>query len=374
MDDDELAAFETAGLYDPAAANALERRELLEHFVELGIPLEAILACRDDGSIHAVAADLLIGPGPGALSLHDVARELGADVQAVEQIWRAAGFAPIGLDTPTLGPADVKTFAAFLAGERLLGKDAALEFTRALGASIARIAESAVAVFLTEVEAPLVASHPSERDMAIASEMGVRTVLALQPAIDGLFRQHLRDAIDRFRVVDTDRSSGTAQLAVGFVDLVGFTPIADVLPSRELAGLIADFEARSQDAITDHGGRLVKLIGDEVMYVALNSHDAVEIALTLVEVFAAPGDVTPRGGVASGDVLVRSGDYFGPVVNRASRVADLAIPNEILTTEGVRDEAVAAGSDAVFVPAGRRQLKGFADALQLYSVEREPGP
>jgi class 3 adenylate cyclase len=56
---------------------------------------------------------------------------------------------------------------------------------------------------------------------------------------------------------------------------------------------------------------------------------ACDIALTLVERFAGDDGVTPRGAVAAGEVLIRHGDYYGPTVNLAARIAELAAPAEI---------------------------------------------
>lgn len=371
VDDETWARYEAAGLYDPAADGAAERRELLEFFAARDVGVEQVRHSADEGRIAAAAADAPLAPGPSSISIRDVATRLGTDIEAVARVWRASGFAPVDVDCKFLRPSDAEVFAVFLSGEELLGAEATLELTRVLGGALARIAESAIALFLRQVEAPFEDTHPTERQQAEATESSVQTVLSLQPVIDGLFRHHLREAILRFRIAETDKRTGTAHLAIGFVDLVGFTPISAALDAPELSALIADFEARSQDAVTQFGGRLVKLIGDEIMYVALDARSAVEIALTLVREFDTVENVTPRGGVASGDVLVRSGDYYGSVVNLASRVADLAIPDEILTTDAVRIEAESLAVPAAFVPAGRRVLKGFVEPVQLFSAQEE---
>ena len=64
---------------------------------------------------------------------------------------------------------------------------------------------------------------------------------------------------------------------------------------------------------------------------------------------------------------IRGGDYYGPVVNLASRAADLAVPYEILVTEPVVESA---GRAYRFEPAGRRALKGFAEPVVLASLSR----
>ena len=66
-----------------------------------------------------------------------------------------------------------------------------------------------------------------------------------------------------------------------------------------------------------------------------------------------------------GDVITRHGDYYGPVVNLASRLADLAVPGEVLVDA---DTARSATGSFEFREAGRRLLKGFDDPIEVYSV------
>lgn len=67
--------------------------------------------------------------------------------------------------------------------------------------------------------------------------------------------------------------------------------------------------------------------------------------------------------------MIRGGDYYGAVVNLASRAADLAVPCEILVTADVRDE-VAAAADLRAEGAGRRLLRGFDEPVAFWSVTR----
>ena len=69
-----------------------------------------------------------------------------------------------------------------------------------------------------------------------------------------------------------------------------------------------------------------------------------------------------------GEVLVRAGDYYGPEVNLAARLADEAVPLEILATSALREAADGAG--LAFEPGGRRMLQGFDEAVAVWSVER----
>src|SRR5207244_1836684 len=116
----------------------------------------------------------------------------------------------------------------------------------------------------------------------------------------------------------------TVDLAVGFADLAGYTELAQGLDEHELSELLAGFETLAYDTAAEHNGRIVKTIGDEVMFVGAPRNVAM-IALVLAERATADAVVPDvRVGVACGTVLARDGDYYGPVVNLASRITGRA--------------------------------------------------
>jgi adenylate cyclase len=249
------------------------------------------------------------------------------------------------------------------------------QFTRVIGSALARIAEAAVSLFLSEIETPLVEAQGDELALAQAQVEAVEALNLLPRCMDTLFRAHMEAAIDHNRAARAGATSRvTVVLAVGFVDLVGFTPFSQRVTVGELGTAIDEFEGAAHDLVAAHGGRVVKLIGDEVMFVALEPVAACEIGMALLEHFgAADSSVTPRGGIAAGEVLMRGGDYYGPVVNLASRVADLAVPREILVTTEVRERAIGAPDSMTFQPAGRRMLKGFDDPVELFALGGQAG-
>ena len=81
--------------------------------------------------------------------------------------------------------------------------------------------------------------------------------------------------------------------------------------------------------------------------------------------------IEPRGGVCFGDVIARHGDYYGKVVNLASRLAELAIPGEVLVDS---DTAASASGSIAFRPAGYRLLKGFDNPIEVFSLDTESSP
>jgi adenylate cyclase len=80
-----------------------------------------------------------------------------------------------------------------------------------------------------------------------------------------LIREHLNLSIDRHRqsVEQGGYSDGMVSMAVGFVDLVGFTTRSGSMSAKELGALVSKFETLALDTVSLLGGRLVKFIGSE---------------------------------------------------------------------------------------------------------------
>ena len=233
-----------------------------------------------------------------------------------------------------------------------------------MGVAMARVSQATVSLFLVNTAEQL--RQRPEAEQRAAYEVAGASFNTLPPVLDRLFRLHALRAVGRWRQQRAIGGRYDVQLlAVGFVDLVGFTEQTRDLPPERLANLITRFEMDAYEAVTGSGGEVVKLIGDEVMYVADSAEAASLVALALRDAFA-DGEVTPRGGIAFGSVLARGGDFYGPVVNVASRLTGLAVPGEVLVTTELRDAA--ASRDLSFNVAGRRLLKGFVDPIETFAL------
>jgi adenylate cyclase len=364
MDADDYAA---AGLYDPAAPDAAERLHLLEYLAARGMTIPEMLAAEERQALHAAASDARIRPGR-RMTAQEVADAVGIPVELLEKVTLSAG---VALAPDDYRSSDVDTFRLFAGGQAIFGEEQLLQFTRVVGSAMARVAEAALLLFLVNVESPLQREGAGPTALAEAADLGVDSLDAVPQVMDGLFRLHIQAAIHRQRQAGRAQGGGPDQfeLAIGFVDLVGYTPLTEGLAPDELAGFVERFETQANEIVATGGGRVVKHIGDEVMFVVVEPVAGCEIALRLVEAFGAAGGVEPHAGVDFGAVIARGGDYYGSVVNLASRMASLAVPGEVLVTERLR---AAAGSDAAleFEPAGRRQLKGFRHPVPLWSVGR----
>jgi hypothetical protein len=79
---------------------------------------------------------------------------------------------------------------------------------------------------------------------------------------------------------------------------------------------------------------VVKMIGDEVMFVTDTVADAARIGLDLADAYADDDLLSDvRVGLASGPVLSRDGDYFGPTVNLAHRIVNIGNPGTVLMSD-----------------------------------------
>jgi adenylate cyclase len=360
------ADFEAAGLYDPGAPDAADRLALLVWLSGQGISIPRMIAV--GRSILTLAGDLAVRPGE-RMTLAEAAKRAGVSPELVARARVASGLAPVTPEEAAFTLGDVESFVNFAAAAAIFGEKAMLQFIRVVGASVARIAEAAIALFIVNVELPARESHTSSVALAQANLAATQSLAILAPTMETFLRAHLEAAAQRQRNArgSVDRGDIVA-VTIGFVDLVGFTPLARRLSASELGTLVERFEGLASDVTVTRNGRLVKHVGDAVMFVAPRADVACDIALTLIEQFAPDDIVRPRGGLASGEVLMRGGDYYGPIVNLASRIGDLAVPREILVTSAVVEAA--SGGAYRFESAGKRMLKGVDEPQAVYAASR----
>ena len=336
-----LARYEAAGLYEPGAPGAADRLALLEYLEAAGGTVEQMVEFEALGRLPSLAGLLRRRRGRTLLTPRAVAEQGRFDLEAMAAVWRASGFPAFDPDEPLLTPADVDTFRAFVDGTELFGEDALLQFTRVMGAALASIADAAMASFGLNLVASLAESGASELEYARATANATGALLEGVPqAMATMFLHHVETAVQRFTMTRTGPGAEVAQLAVGFLDLEGSTSLMQQLSARDAGVAISDFEGRAAAEIAERGGRLVKTLGDEVMFVTTDAAAACEVALELCDyVTAHPVLLGLRGGLAAGECVRGYGDYYGPVVTVAARAVKRAAPGTVLVTREVRDLA-----------------------------------
>jgi adenylate cyclase len=261
------------------------------------------------------------------LTSGDVAREANIELDDARRLWRALGFPPVPDDARVFARADVEIVAAIrdLLARHRLEPAALFQLTRLTGRSLARIADAQIGA--TDQWLPEGMNDPA----AVAG-----FAAELERLLGYAWRRHLLAALLRRAVTP---GAAEAATAVGFADLVGFTTLSQVLDATELAALVDRFEAIAYEHIPERGGRIVKMIGDEVMFSVDDGVAAAEIALGLADAHARDPDLPAvRVGVARGPVLAWDGDVFGPTVNLASRLVNVARPGTVLVDDALGAE------------------------------------
>jgi len=307
--------------------------------------------------------------GPRRYTRRQVAELAGMPAERTQRLWRALGFADVPDDDPAFTDADVTALARLsaLIDSGFVDPGAEASIARAMGQSLSRLAD-----WQTDMLAALVTPAPgAERTREQVEADVVRSAEQLLPLMrelqDYVWRRHLAANAGRLFLAapgDVDRR----ELAVGFADLVGYTSRSRGMGGRELGAMVEDFEGLAADVIARHRGRVVKTVGDGVLFTCAEPVEAVEIALRLPEEWTAADRPPLRVGAASGTVLTRLGDVYSPVVNLASRLTSLARPSTVLVDEalarqlrGVREYRVR--------PLRRVSVRGYDD-LRPWLVRR----
>lgn len=264
---------------------------------------------------------------PPTLRRSDVADQAGIDTDQASRWWRALGFAEVGDDEQAFREADVNVVRELgrLVDAEVLDDDDVLRMARLMSTTFSRLVDAQLDL-LDQVLATVAPDLPYDDRLRGAANVDFDVVSFLEESMTYVWRRHLLGAIgNRLTVdrVDTEK-------AVVFADLSGFSRLSRTASSDELTRVIDTFEADAFDVVSTHAGRVVKLIGDEVMFVVDDFDVAVDAALDLVTRLAdAPGMPPVHCGIAYGPTITVGGDVFGLTVNLASRLTSIARPGSI---------------------------------------------
>ena len=347
-------------IYDPAAPGAAELLAFIREAIDLGISVEDIVQF---GPSFALAKQML-RPGE-SIDLAEAARRAGIDVDLATRIYRACGLVIPAEGASTLTDEDVEILAAFAAGAQIFGEEMILQMVRVIGASSARIAETAVSQFAVSLAALNAEQPVTEIDIARWNRSTISLLPVVVRTIDILIRRHI-EARSRPNI-EFAKWSGidTINRAIGFCDLVGYTTFSSDIPPPDLDTAIGAFGRTASDIVVESGGSVVKLIGDEVMFVAPDGAVGCSIALSLAERFVGD-ELLPevRVGIAAGEIVLREGDYYGTVVNLAARIVKQAPPGTVLAPASFRESV----AGFTYEDAGKHDLKGFDEDVALVVV------
>jgi hypothetical protein len=360
--------WQEAGLYDPSAPDAMVRLGLLEYLASEGCTLEEMQLTNARGRLFALAGDRRIRPIVGLLSLREAAARLEAEPALLARAWRTFGLPDNGIDAPLLTDADVSMLGTFLDVRAFLGEEVALGVARVSGAAIARITEAESSAMRAGMQGAVdVGVTGDELVTAKAYSAVTQLVPRVGQMLDALHRQHLEATRMHFENIDQVHEDRTAfRCGVGFADLSGFTKLSQQLTLAELSQVLTIFEETATDTIHARGGRIVKFLGDAVMWVSAEAEQLAAIGTDLVtHPRAVMAGIDVRAGLAYGKVLAQDGDYFGTPVNLAARLVGIAEPGQVLASGELLEVL---GPRWLAVPEVAQVLRGFDDPITPYAI------
>jgi adenylate cyclase len=263
----------------------------------------------------------------------EVADSAGVSLGAARRLWRALGFPDAGED-PAFTDADLDalTLVAKLTSGDVVDFDTALRLTRAVGQTVARLADWQVATLAERVENVEAGDDASGSRLLTAFQMAHEVEPTFERLLVYAWRRHLAAAVTRVEALGAaEEELLTVNLTVGFADLVSFTRLSNGLDVGTLGFLVESFESKAADLVAGLGGRVIKTLGDSVLFVTENATAGVETALQIVDAMSAEeGLPDVRVGLATGPVVTRLGDVFGSPVNLAARLTAVARRNRVI--------------------------------------------
>jgi class 3 adenylate cyclase len=368
------------GRFDPGDVH---RIRLLNAFEKAGVPLDALIAASDAGTISLRYYDRL-HPPPAALSgrtYAEFARSLGHRQGLLTRAFAAFGLAEPEADA-ALGAEDeallIELVDIVVATSQ---PDLALRAIRLFGEGARRAADGALGVYGEAVGGSAETLQGLPVDAVFETSLQPWARFAQKSTALGawLMTRHMSRAIDEYSVTSTERileEGGFVPArqgpppAVAFVDLSGFTRLTEERGDEEAAAIALRLDDVATDAVRPHNGRVVKLLGDGVLIWFPDTAAAVAATLDLLAALPAAGLPTGHAGIAAGSLIIRDNDVFGRTVNLAARIADVAPDGHAYLPAAVAEPLGKSPAWAI-EPVDAALLQGIG-RVDLVRVQRRP--
>jgi len=360
--------FEAEGLLDDIEGEARDARlTLLRELAAEGVPLQELRDAVNAGRLALLPVErALAGPGR-RYTAREIAEIAEIDLEQLRRFSAALGVPYADPDEPRGTEADLEAARRMKAfRDAGLPEEGMLQVARTIGMGTARIAEANRELVIKTLAQP----GDSERDLALRFAAAADFMMPLVgPTIVHALQANMLEQIRRDVIGAADLASGelrgTANLTVCFADLVEFTRLGEEIPAEQL-GLVAGRLEEMASAVAEPPVRLVKTIGDAVMFVSPEPEPMLAASLALIAAAEAEGDEFPllRAGLACGAVLPQSGDYYGRPVNLSSRITGVARPGSVVVDSTVKEAA--GEDDFTYTYIGERRLKGIDSKVKLF--------
>ena len=301
----------------------------------------------------------ILGEHP-SLTSDAVAEAAGVSVQEARRLWRALGFPNAG-DEAAFTDADRVALSTMVGavGDGAIDFDTAVRLTRAVGQTMARLADWQVATLSARVEQLEAGDEATGSRVGSALRLIDQVGVPFEQLLVYAWRRHLAAAVARVEALGAnDADLHTTQVTVGFADLVRFTALSNELDEDKIGDLVEIFESRCADVVAAHGGRVIKTLGDSVLFIAEDPVQTMDIGLGIIDVIGHDGRLPDvRIGLSTGSVIMQLGDVFGPPVNMAARLTGVARRNRVITDRSTAELLPPGQFDTRVLPA--RPLRGF---------------
>jgi adenylate cyclase len=297
---------------------------------------------------------------------HEIDSAAEVPVYRVGRFWRALGLANTedGGAEFTSADGDALRRLLLLISDGIVDESRALHITRSVGGATARVARAFTDAMLNPL---LPEADRAVCTFAVSAEELIRALSDMESLLVYSWRRQITAALSVLQ-----RRGPRSSIAVGFADLVSFTHLSRQLSDRELTSLITQFEERSGNVSTAHGGRVVKSLGDEVFFAADSPPVAATIAHRIAENVKRRRIPGIRIGIEYGPVITHGGRLFGDTVNLASRLTAMASPNQIVIGTALA-AALAPAPGFEIDPLPATDVKGFG-RLTPAVLRRASGP
>ncbi|GAA4373520.1 adenylate/guanylate cyclase domain-containing protein [Paeniglutamicibacter cryotolerans] len=314
----------------------------------------------------------------------EVAQGAGVSLLSARKLWRAIGFPNLGDEEVFFTAVDQEALLTMvgMVREGTLTEETAISLTRSIGQMTDRMVVWQVEALVEDMVQNQGMSDPEARRQLV--HLLPDLLEPLEELLVYSWRRQMNAAVHRLvlraesglaaSAEGRDGSEDDAPLplarAVGFADLVSYTSLSRRMNERTLAQLVQRFENKCAEVISVGGGRLVKTIGDEVLFIAETPQAGAQISLALAREFR-EDEFLPdtRVSLVWGRVLSRLGDIYGPTVNLAARLTSLAEPGTVLI-DSLTAATLADDDRFVLEPMETTSVRGFGD---INPVRLAPG-
>ena len=280
--------------------------------------------------------------GKPEFTSRQVAEQAGVSQGQLHRFWQALGFPQPPNSKRLFTSSDVEMLRT---GRRVLEEgginpEELMQMTRVTGQALAHMAEAHIAPEAERIETIMRSHETSQKAAAEAiSRISASLTSDFQPFLAYAWRRHLLASVSRLAAAGAEELGAQNGETVGFADLVDFTATSRQLSDLELGHMVTRFQQLAYEYVPDRGGRIVKIVGDEIMFSTPDTTAAAEIALALVDACHEDDQVPEvRIGMATGTMLAWEGDLYGPTVNLASRLVEVALPGTVVVSEQLQEE------------------------------------